>query len=55
MNEQLKEVVLKELEQFHCSILLDELKEKVRKLKAYGVKDAEIMAALNEKELFTTS
>ncbi len=52
MNEQLKEVVLKELEQFHCSILLDELKEKVRKLKAYGVKDAEIMAALNEKELF---
>ena len=52
MNEQLKEVVLKELEQFHCSILLDELKEKVRKLKAYGVEDAEIMAAMNEKELF---
>ena len=48
MNEQLKEVVLKELEQFHCSILLDELKEKVRKLKAYGVEDTEIMAAMNE-------
>ena len=32
MNEQLKEVVSKELEQFHCSILLDELKENVRKL-----------------------
>lgn len=52
MNEQLKEVVLKELEQFHCSILLDELKEKVRKLKAYGVENAEIMVAMNEEELF---
>ena len=52
MNEQLKEVVSKELEQFHCSILLGELKEKVRKLKAYGVEDAEIMAAMNDEELF---
>ena len=39
------------MEQFHCSILLDELKEKVRKLKAYGVEEAEIMAAMSEKEL----
>ena len=52
MNEQLKEVVLKELEQFHCSILLDEVKEKVRKLKAYGVENAEIMVVMNEEELF---
>ena len=52
MNEQLKEVVSKELEQFHCSILLDELKENVRKLKGYGVGDVEIMAAINEEELF---
>ena len=52
MNEQFKEVISKELEQFHCSILLDELKEKVRKLKAYGVEEAEIMAAMNEEELF---
>ena len=42
----------KELEQFHCSILLDEVKEKVRKLKAYGVDDAEIVAAMNEDEQF---
>ena len=42
----------KELEQFHCSILLDEVKEKVRKLKAYGVDDAEIVAAMNEEEQF---
>ena len=44
--------VSKELEQFHCSILLDEIKEKVRKLKAYGIDDAEIVAAMNEEELF---
>ncbi len=42
----------KELEQFHCFILLDEVREKVRKLKAYGVDDAEIVAAMNEEELF---
>ena len=45
-------MISKELEQFHCSILLDEVKEKVRKLKAYGVDDREIMAAMNEEDLF---
>ena len=52
MERQGKIQVSKELEQFHCSILLDEVKEKVRKLKAYGVDDAEIVAAINEEELF---
>ena len=52
MERQGKLKVSKELEQFHCSILLDEVKEKVRKLKAYGVDDAEIVAAMNEEELF---
>lgn len=52
MNEQMKEIISKELEQFHCSILLDEVKEKVRKLRSYGVETAEIVAAMNEKELF---
>jgi hypothetical protein len=42
----------KELEQFHCFILLDEVKEKVRKLKAYGVDDTEIVAAMDEEDLF---
>ena len=45
-------MITKELEQFHCSILLDEVKENVRKLKAYGVDEAEIVAAMNEEELF---
>lgn len=45
-------MISKELEQFHCFILLDEVKEKVRKLKAYGVDDTEIVAAMNEEELF---
>ena len=52
MDKELKSMILKELEQFHCSILLDEVKEKVRKLKSYGVDDAEIAAVMNEVELF---
>ena len=52
MEKQIKQMISKELEQFHCSILLDEVKEKVRKLKAYGVEEAEIVAAMNEEELF---
>ena len=52
MEKELKQSISKELEHFHCSILLDEVKEKVRKLKAYGVEDSEIMAVMNEEELF---
>lgn len=52
MEKHVQKMFSKELEQFHCSILLDEVKEKVRKLKAYGVDDAEIVAAMNEEELF---
>ena len=52
MERQGKLKVSKELEQFHCSILLDEVKDRIRKLKAYGVEDAEIAAAMNEEELF---
>ena len=52
MDRQGKYMISKELEQFHCSILLDEVKEKVRKSKAYGVDEAEIVAAMNEEELF---
>lgn len=52
MEKEIKNMVSKELERFHCSILLDEVKEKVRRLKAYGVEDSEIVAAMNEEELF---
>ena len=52
MDKQGRLLISKELEQFHCSILLDEVREKVRKLKAYGVDEAEIVAAMNEEELF---
>ena len=45
-------MVSKEMEQLYCFILLDEVKEKVRKLKAYGVEDSEIIEAMNEEELF---
>ena len=36
MDRQGKLLISKELEQFHCSILLDEVKEKVRKLNHRG-------------------
>ena len=52
MEKQIEMLVTKKLEQFYCSILLDEVKEKVRKLKAYGVDEAEIVAAMNEEKLF---
>ena len=52
MEKQAQKVFSKELEQFHCSILLDEIKEKVRKLKAYGVDDNDILAVMNEEEMF---
>lgn len=52
MDNTIKKKLEDELKQFHCSILLDEVKEKVRKLKAYGVDDAEIVSAMNEEELF---
>lgn len=52
MEKQLKEMISKELEQFHCSILLDDVKEKVRKLKAYGIKETEIESIIHDKELF---
>jgi len=52
MEKEIKQMVSKELERFHCSILLEEVREKVRKLKAYGVDDMEIAAAMNEEELF---
>ena len=52
MEKQVRQMISKEMEQFYCSILLEEVKEKVRKLKAYGVDDAEIMSVMNDEELF---
>ena len=52
MEDTMKAMMIEELTKFHCSILLDEVKEKVRKLKAYGVDEAEIVAAMDEEELF---
>ena len=48
----MKQMITEELKQFHCTILLDEVKEKVRKLRAYGVEEAEIVAAMEDEELF---
>ena len=43
MEKQVPKMFSKELEQFHCSILLDEVKEKVRRLKAYGVDEEKLL------------
>ena len=50
MDKRMKDLISKELEQFHCSVLLDEVKEKVRKLRAYGVQDADIEAVMYEEK-----
>ena len=52
MDQKLKHLISKELERFYSSILLEELKEKVHRLKGYGVSDAEIVAVINEEVLF---
>ena len=51
MEQKLKNMISKELERFHCSVLLDEMREKVRKLKSYGLEDSEIEAVLYDNEL----
>ena len=48
----MKRMVTEELKRFHCSILMDEVRENVRKLKAYGVEDAEIEEVLHDEVLF---
>ena len=50
MDKKMKDLISKELEQFHCSVLLDEVKENVRKLRAYGVQDADIEAVMYEEK-----
>ena len=50
METQMKQMITEELKQFHCSLLLEDVKEKVRKLRSYGVEDAEIVAAMDENE-----
>lgn len=51
METLTKKMIKEELEKLHCSILLDEVKEKVRRLRGYGVKDAEIEAVLHEDDV----
>ena len=43
---------LKELEDFYCSILLDEIRDRVRKLRLYGINDSEIESTLHDDNLF---
>lgn len=50
MNKKIKEVISKELGLFYCSILLEEVRDKIRKLKSYGIEDIDIESVLYEKE-----
>ena len=42
----------REMEKFHCYILFEEVKEKVRMLKSYGIGDDEIDTLLHDDEIF---
>lgn len=46
----MKELVSDEMKQFHCSILIAEVKEKVQMLKEYGMCEAEIISQLFESQ-----
>lgn len=50
VNGQVNGMVPNDLGQMNCSILLGEVKDMVRKLRRYGVKEAEIAALLHEEE-----
>lgn len=45
-NGQIKQMMSMDLKQFHCSILLDEVRENVRKLKDFGLTEKEIASFL---------
>ena len=51
-ERQYKMPYSKEFESFYCSILLDEIRDRVRKLRLYGVNDSEIESALHDDNLF---
>ena len=44
--------ITKDMEQLHCFILLEDVKEKVRRLKSYGISDDELEELLHEEEIF---
>lgn len=50
VNGQVNGMIPNDLEQMNCSILLGEVKDMVRKLRSYGVKEDEIAAVLQEDE-----
>ncbi len=50
VNGQVNVMVPNDLGQMNCSVLLGEVKNMVRRLRNYGVKEAEIAAALQEDE-----
>jgi hypothetical protein len=52
METQLKQLISEEMKQFHCSVLLNKIKDIVRKLKAYGVSDEDIVAVMKEEDEF---
>ena len=50
VNGQVNGMIPNDLGQMNCSILLGEVKDMVSKLRRYGVKEAEIVAVLQEEK-----
>jgi hypothetical protein len=46
MTNHMKDTETEELKQFHCSILIKEMQEKVQMLKAYGMTEKDIISQL---------
>ena len=51
IKEEYKDIVKNDKERFNCSILLGEVRERIRKLRAYGIDDAVIEAIMHEDSI----
>ena len=50
MNKHIKMTEKEELKQFHCDIIVAELKEKVQVLKEYGMSEKDIVSLLTDRQ-----
>ena len=50
MTKHMKSTENEELKQFHCSILMEEVKERVRMLKEYGMNETDIISCLFKQQ-----
>ena len=51
MKKELEAIISQKLAEFHCTLLMEEMKNNIRRLRYYGVKDVDIKTVLYGEEL----